>query len=74
MSPARYDAIGEGYARTRREDPRLRERIHAARPCDAVELLLIPGSHDDYGDIGLQFAGLRGFLDRAFADQAISRD
>jgi len=30
VSPARYDAIGEGYARTRREDPRLRERIHAA--------------------------------------------
>jgi SAM-dependent methyltransferase len=28
--PARYDAIGAGYARTRREDPRLRARIHAA--------------------------------------------
>lgn len=26
----RYDTIGRGYARTRREDPRLRERIHAA--------------------------------------------
>jgi SAM-dependent methyltransferase len=26
----RYDRIGEGYARTRREDPRLAERIHAA--------------------------------------------
>jgi SAM-dependent methyltransferase len=26
----RYDEIGHGYARTRREDPRLRERIHAA--------------------------------------------
>lgn len=26
----RYDAIGQGYASTRREDPRLRERIHAA--------------------------------------------
>lgn len=26
----RYDTIGHGYARTRREDPRLRERIHAA--------------------------------------------
>lgn len=26
----RYDAIGRGYARTRREDPRLRARIHAA--------------------------------------------
>lgn len=27
---ARYDEIGTGYARTRREDPVLRERIHAA--------------------------------------------
>lgn len=26
----RYDRIGDGYARTRREDPRLRERIFAA--------------------------------------------
>ena len=26
----RYDTIGHGYARTRREDPRLRARIHAA--------------------------------------------
>ena len=26
----RYDAIGHGYARTRREDPRLRASIHAA--------------------------------------------
>ncbi len=30
MSPARYDDIGEGYARTRREDPLLRGRVHAA--------------------------------------------
>jgi SAM-dependent methyltransferase len=29
MEP-RYDTIGHGYARTRREDPRLRARIHAA--------------------------------------------
>jgi len=48
--------------------------IHAARAGDAVELLLIPGSHDDYGDIGLQFAGLRDFLDRAFAGRAVSHD
>jgi len=41
--------------------------IHAARAGDAVELLLVPGSHDDYGDIGLQIAGLRDFLDRAFS-------
>jgi len=48
--------------------------IHAARAGDAVELLLIPGSHDDYGDIGLQIAGLRDFLDRALSGPAISRD
>lgn len=29
-APARYDRIGHGYAATRREDPRLRERILAA--------------------------------------------
>jgi SAM-dependent methyltransferase len=28
--PPRYDRIGRGYARTRREDPRLAQRIHAA--------------------------------------------
>lgn len=27
---ARYERIGGGYARTRREDPRLAARIHAA--------------------------------------------
>jgi SAM-dependent methyltransferase len=30
MERARYDTIGTGYARTRREDPRLRASIHAA--------------------------------------------
>lgn len=30
IAVARYDAIGRGYAATRREDPRLRDRIHAA--------------------------------------------
>jgi SAM-dependent methyltransferase len=30
VSPARYDTIGETYSGTRREDPRLRARIHAA--------------------------------------------
>jgi SAM-dependent methyltransferase len=30
MERPRYDTIGAGYARTRREDPRLRARIHAA--------------------------------------------
>ena len=34
---------------------------------EAVELLLVPGSHDDYGEIGRQFAAVRDFLDRAFA-------
>jgi SAM-dependent methyltransferase len=29
MRAARYETIGAGYARTRREDPRLRARIHA---------------------------------------------
>ena len=42
------------------------EQIHAGRASDAVELLLVPGSHDDYGDIGRQFAAVCGFLDRAF--------
>jgi SAM-dependent methyltransferase len=30
MEQPRYETIGVGYARTRREDPRLRARIHAA--------------------------------------------
>lgn len=30
MSVTRYDSIGHGYSRTRREDPRIRARIHAA--------------------------------------------
>jgi len=30
MSSARYDEIGEGYGRTRREDPELRRRVHEA--------------------------------------------
>jgi len=39
-------------------------QIHAARASDAVELLLVPGSHDDYGDLGLVEARLREFLAR----------
>jgi len=42
-------------------------QIHAARASDTVELLLIPGSHDDYGDIGLQVGALQGFLDKSLA-------
>jgi ubiquinone/menaquinone biosynthesis C-methylase UbiE len=30
QTPPRFDRIGKGYARTRREDPRIRARIHAA--------------------------------------------
>lgn len=41
------------------------EAIFARRRHERVELLLIPGSHDDYGDIGLQIAALPAFLDRA---------
>ena len=39
--------------------------IYAARASDAVELLLVPGSHDDYGDIGPQVVAVQQFLDRA---------
>jgi len=41
-------------------------QIFAARSSDAVELLLVPGSHDDYGDMAEQVSLLRAFLDRAF--------
>jgi dipeptidyl aminopeptidase/acylaminoacyl peptidase len=40
-------------------------QIHAGRPGDAVELLLVPGSHDDYGDIGRQLDAVATFLLRA---------
>jgi len=43
-------------------------QIYAARASDAVELLLVPGSHDDYGDADRQIAALLQFLDRAFAN------
>lgn len=41
--------------------------IHAARACDAVELLLVPGSHDDYGDIAAALGPVTAFLQRAAA-------
>ncbi|MBL8430298.1 MAG: alpha/beta fold hydrolase [Dechloromonas sp.] len=41
-------------------------QIFAARTSDAVELLLVPGSHDDYGDMAEQVGLLSAFLDRAF--------
>ena len=42
-------------------------QIHAARSSDAVELLLVPGSHDDYGDVTRHLAQLGDFLDRSMA-------
>lgn len=41
------------------------QEIYAARAGDAVELLLVPGSHDDYGDIAMQLRALQDFLERA---------
>ena len=41
--------------------------IFAARAGDTVELLVIPGSHDDYGDIGQQLSTVCNFLQRCFA-------
>ena len=42
-------------------------QIHAARSSDAVELLLVPGSHDDYGDVTRHLVQLGDFLDRSMA-------
>jgi len=44
--------------------------IYAARASDAVGLLLIPGSHDDYGDADLQVAALLRFLKQSFKEPA----
>src|SRR5574343_180955 len=41
--------------------------IYAARPSDAVELLLVPGSHDDYGDVTRHLGQLGDFLERHMA-------
>lgn len=40
-------------------------QIYAARRGEQVELLLIPGSHDEYGDVSRQLDVVRLFLDRA---------
>ena len=40
-------------------------QIHAARRSEAIRLVLVPGSHDDYGDIEKQLDSLRSFLDAA---------
>lgn len=42
-------------------------QIHAARRSEAVRLVLIPGSHDDYGDIAKHLVSLQEFLDAALA-------
>lgn len=39
-------------------------QIHAAAVGDKVELFVVPGSHDDYGDIGRQIGRLTEFLQR----------
>lgn len=39
--------------------------IHAARAGERVELLVVPGSHDDYGDIGPALGQVTAFLQRA---------
>lgn len=39
-------------------------QIHAAAVGDTVELFVVPGSHDDYGDIGRQIGRLTEFLQR----------
>lgn len=41
------------------------QQIYAARASDAVELLMVVGSHDDYGDTGPQIGVLQDFLERA---------
>ena len=42
-----------------------------ARSSDAVELLLVPGSHDDYGDVTRHLAQLGDFIDRTgFGEEA----
>ena len=41
--------------------------IYVARPSDAVELLLVPGSHDDYGDVTRHLGQLGDFLERHMA-------
>ncbi len=40
------------------------QQIHAARCSDRVELLVVEGSHDDFGDLTQPLAGLLAFLAR----------
>jgi len=47
------------------------EQIYAARNSAAVELLLIPGSHDDYGEIGQQLGVVGNFLARSFSPTGV---
>lgn len=41
--------------------------IYAARYSELVELLLVPGGHGDYGDIGQQMITVCDFLQRSFS-------
>lgn len=41
------------------------QEIFAARSTDDVELRLIPGSHDDYGDLAAEMPTVRTFLENA---------
>jgi pimeloyl-ACP methyl ester carboxylesterase len=41
------------------------QRIHAGRAHDGVQLLLLPGGHDEYDDIDRGLEEVIGFLDRA---------
>lgn len=43
-------------------------QIQAAAVGDRVELFIVPGSHDDYGDIARQIGRLTDFLQRTLAD------
>ena len=46
-------------------------QIHAARRSDAVELLLVPGSHDSYGDVAAAMGALREFLGRHMGREGV---
>jgi hypothetical protein len=52
--PGRYDRLGVGYQQTRREDPRLVARIHAAlgNAHSVVNVGAGPGSYEPRGGAG----------------------
>ena len=61
LLPAAVGVImfGLGLGLTPADFARVMQRLRT------LELLLVPGSHDDYGEIDRQFAAVRDFLDRA---------